>query len=268
MLGSRSRPHAPLVGLAALVTTLVVPAAAGASVNTVSEVLSAREQRAGAPQVDITSPTAGATLPSGFAAAPIEVTANVPAAGRHNGAGIRWVRIKVIDRATGDVVAVVTDRSAPYRLSASVPDGAYRVRAVARATDRYGATRSRDAISVAIAGAASPAELASLRMINEARAAAGVGPLTLDPEMSAFARDWSITMSQGSFEHSGGPWAENIAAWWGEDGLSAEEGARRLHDLWMGSPPHYANLTNPGWTRIGVGIHHSGNGWWGTHVFE
>jgi uncharacterized protein YkwD len=257
----RSRVRLLLVTAVSLATLFVAfPTAASASAGTALA-------RGARPSVEFVRPDAGATLTASFSAAPIEVAARVPGSGRANGAGVRWVRIKVIDRATGKVVASVTDRKAPFVLATDVPDGAYRIRAVARATAAAGGTTTRAGVSVAISTQASPAELASLRMINEARAAVGAAPLTLDPEMSNFARDWSVTMSQSEFRHSGGPYAENIAAWWGESGLSAEQGARRLHDLWMGSPPHYANLTNPNWTKIGVGIHHTSDSWWGTHVF-
>lgn len=246
-----------------LTLVTVLPAAASANVH-----LSLSPSTRGVkPAVDIARPEPGATLTASFAAKPVEVVARVPGSGRSNGAGVRWVRIKVIDRATGAVVASVTDRSAPYVLAADVPDGAYVIRAIAKATPSAGGARARASVRVAIATNASPVELASLRMINEARAAVGAAPVALDTEMSNFARDWSVTMSNTEFHHSGGPYAENIAMWWGEGGLSAEQGAKRLHDLWMGSPPHYANLTNPDWTRIGVGIHHEGDAWWGTHVF-
>lgn len=225
------------------------------------------------PIVRITQPGDGATVTTSLAAEGVRVRARVPGEGRANGAGIAWVRITLLDPSTGQVVASVRDEQAPFVLRRAVADGTYELRATAKATADAGGRRAQ--VSQSLTVAAAPlgdtiwaADLASLELLNQARAAVGAGPLTLDAEMSTFAHDWSITMSTGEFEHSGGPWAENIAASWGLSGLTPAEGARRLHDLWMGSPPHYANLTNPAWTKVGIGIIQVGDAWYGTHVFS
>lgn len=103
--------------------------------------------------------------------------------------------------------------------------------------------------------------------LDELRASMGRGAVTLDPTMSAFARNWSVTMSASGFRHSGGPWAENIG-YWGAPWLTPEEAAAGLHRSWVESPPHFANMTNGDWTYVGIGFHHSPSGWYATHEFR
>ena len=85
--------------------------------------------------------------------------------------------------------------------------------------------------------------------------------------MTAFAEQWSWTMAQSGFRHSGGPWAENIA-WWGAPWMSAEEAALGFHEMWVASGGHYRNMTNPRWSAVGIGLYHDESGWYGTHVFR
>ena len=57
---------------------------------------------------------------------------------------------------------------------------------------------------------AAAAEDAALVLINQLRASRGLGPVSTDATMHEFARNWSVTMSQSGFRHSGGPYAENV----------------------------------------------------------
>ena len=112
-----------------------------------------------------------------------------------------------------------------------------------------------------------PASSESLRLLNQLRAQVGAPPVTLDPGLSSFAHGWSQTMAASGLRHSGGPYAENIG-WWSVAGASPEAAAQRMHALWSGSSGHYRNMTNPNYTRVGIGFHVAGNGWWATHVFQ
>ncbi len=107
----------------------------------------------------------------------------------------------------------------------------------------------------------------SLQLLNELRVQQGLGVLASNATMAAFAQDWSLTMRQTGFRHSGGPYGENIV-WYSDDSLTAEEAAERFHESWVNSPGHYANMTSPRWTQVGVGLYHDESGWWGTHVFR
>ena len=41
-----------------------------------------------------------------------------------------------------------------------------------------------------------------------------------------------------------------------------------MHDLWVNSPGHYANMTRASYTEVGVGFWSGPGGWYATHVFR
>jgi len=84
--------------------------------------------------------------------------------------------------------------------------------------------------------------------------------------MTAFARNWSVTMSQSGFRHSGGPYAENVG--WYRGMSSPEAAALGLHNAFLASPTHLANMVYPTWTTVGVGVHTDGASWYATLVFR
>ncbi len=112
------------------------------------------------------------------------------------------------------------------------------------------------------------AEAFSFQLLNDLRAGLGLDALDRTGTMDSFARTWSATMdSSGDFEHSGGPYAENIA-WWSAGSASPEAAAAKLHELWVNSPGHYNNMTRSGYDEVGVGFWLSEDGWHATHVFR
>ena len=102
-----------------------------------------------------------------------------------------------------------------------------------------------------------------LRLTNEIRAEAGVGPLTLDTTLCKaasmrslemdYAQLFSHTRPNGSscfttMEYFGCSYTtcgENIAAGYGSPAAVVEG--------WKNSPGHYANMINPNFTKLGVG---------------
>ncbi len=120
---------------------------------------------------------------------------------------------------------------------------------------------------VPIAGDLDLAEAESLSLLNQLRVSVGAAPLTRVAVMDDFARNWSRTMSEGHFfEHSNGPYGENIV-WWSNENLSPQQAALQFHQMWVGSPGHYQNMTNAGYRTVGIGLWRDENGWHGTHVF-
>jgi len=109
------------------------------------------------------------------------------------------------------------------------------------------------------------AEDTALNLVNQLRASRGLRPVSLDATMTAFARNWSATMAQSGFRHSTGPYAENIG--WLQGVALPTDAAKALHDGFVNSPPHYANMTNPNWTAVGVGVHQVGTTWYITLEF-
>ncbi|MCP3989479.1 MAG: CAP domain-containing protein [Actinomycetia bacterium] len=107
-----------------------------------------------------------------------------------------------------------------------------------------------------------------MALLNELRASLGLGKVaSVDAEMSSFARSWSREMRESGFRHSSAQWSENIV-WWSDENMTPEEAAAKFHEMWVNSSGHYANMTKPKWTVVGIGFHHDESGWWGTHVFR
>jgi uncharacterized protein YkwD len=115
----------------------------------------------------------------------------------------------------------------------------------------------------------SVAEALSFDLLNQARADAGRAPLVRSATMDVEARAWSETMdATGAFQHSMLGYAENIA-WWSVGSASPAAAAARLHEIWVNSPGHYANMISESYTTIGVGFWRSDDGgWYATHVFS
>ena len=122
---------------------------------------------------------------------------------------------------------------------------------------------------------ASSFEMQMLALINQDRAALGIAPLTLNNKLNDAAEShskWMLTTD--SFSHTGvggssslqrmqdagyvfsGNWAsgENIA-WQTERGAAGiADDVINLHQSLMNSAGHRANLMNPNFTEIGLGI--------------
>ncbi len=126
--------------------------------------------------------------------------------------------------------------------------------------------RLLDSRPVAPAPPSDAAAAQSLALLNQLRAAHGAGPVTYDPGMSAAAMGWSQEMSRSGFRHSSLGYAENIA-WHSQSAMTPTQAASTLHDMWVDSPGHFRNMIDPRWTKVGIGLHVDGSGWWGTHVF-
>jgi uncharacterized protein YkwD len=108
-----------------------------------------------------------------------------------------------------------------------------------------------------------------LDLVNQTRAEAGVAPLSKDAELLSVARGHSASMDQSDqFSHDGADGStlgsrvteegygfvslgENIA--WATGGWN-EGTVQALHTALVNSPGHYANMVNPNFTEIGIGL--------------
>lgn len=112
-----------------------------------------------------------------------------------------------------------------------------------------------------------------VNLTNEVRAANGSDPVTAATGVGAVAQAWAQHMADtGEFVHNpdaGGQlpdgwssWGENIAS--GSGGLSPEA----MHEMWVQSPGHVANIINPEFTVMGVGYATAADGTaYGVEVF-
>jgi uncharacterized protein YkwD len=98
--------------------------------------------------------------------------------------------------------------------------------------------------------------------INSLRASKGLRQLQVSGELVGVARSWTDHMvSQGQISHNpnlgsqvGGAWTklgENVGVGHDVDGLM---------QAFINSPAHYANLVDPAWTHVGVGVSHAPDG--------
>jgi len=130
------------------------------------------------------------------------------------------------------------------------------------------------ALALAAAACAPPASPGggttgdAAQAMNQDRAAAGVGPLAWDDQLSGLAQTHSREIAaSGSLWHSDlgaflrTPW---MAGWrsLGENLLVASAGTSgwSAEDIWMASGPHRANILNGGFNRVGVGATVDGSG--------
>lgn len=107
-----------------------------------------------------------------------------------------------------------------------------------------------------------------LALTNAARTQVGVPPLVSDPALAAGARAWSAQMAasgvlaHGSFAVSGATrWAENVGRTDSADAASA------LHAAFMASSDHRANILEPAFTIVGIGVVVDGGTTWVTQRF-
>ena len=125
--------------------------------------------------------------------------------------------------------------------------------------------------------AASSIEQCFLDLINDARSDTGIGPLTWATDIEDYTRDHSIDMSGwGELIHSTGDdlgaaiptgwtsWGENIG--WQSNPNPPD--CTSMHNAFMASDGHRANLLNGGFQFGATGTYIDGDGeLWTTHVF-
>ena len=145
-------------------------------------------------------------------------------------------------------------------------------------------------------------EQSILAYVNAQRQANGLTPMTLDTSLSAIARAHSSDMvNRNYFSHTNpeglGPTqraeragynvrkqvapnsyrvgiGENLGIMptgnvrgYGYIGNDGDSVARALVTMWMNSPGHKANILNPQFDRIGIGVAAKGTWYYGTQTF-
>jgi uncharacterized protein YkwD len=119
----------------------------------------------------------------------------------------------------------------------------------------------------------SAVQSALLRQVNAFRAAHGLSRLRLSSALNAAAAAHSTEMARvGYFSHNsanGHSFSQRIASFYRERGYrvwtagenlaygSPDMGAALTLRLWLGSPPHRANLLDPRWRELGLSAVHS-----------
>lgn len=113
------------------------------------------------------------------------------------------------------------------------------------------------------AAAIAAAEQQMVRLVNALRASVGIDALTVSAEIAGVARGWSRTMlATGELEHNPNYSAQYPPGWLssGENVATASgypsiaDAVEVMFDGLVNSPGHYANMTSPAFTHIGIGI--------------
>ena len=104
--------------------------------------------------------------------------------------------------------------------------------------------------------------------INDLRASKGLGPLQVNANLVAKAREWSARMAAaGRIWHS--TLSDGITEDWRKLGENVGMGGSvdGLHKAFVNSPHHYENLVDPAFTHVGIGIVMGGNTIFVSEVF-
>lgn len=110
------------------------------------------------------------------------------------------------------------------------------------------------------------------QLINAERSANGITPLRIDVRLVSSSRSWSNDMvSSGVLAHDGNladevpaaatRWAENVAR------TEHADAAAAIHEFFMSSPGHRANVLDPRFTDLGVGVAKTGGSTYATQRF-
>ncbi len=109
-------------------------------------------------------------------------------------------------------------------------------------------------------------------MINEVRASEGLGTLEIDLELRTEARVWADQLRQDDELSHASDLSVGITSYWlklGENvGVAPQDQIEALFDAFVASPDHYANLIDPDFTTVGIGVTYGDDGRiWTAHRF-
>ena len=113
------------------------------------------------------------------------------------------------------------------------------------------------------------AEAQFVASINQLRVSKGLNALTLDSQLVASSRTWADQMkAQGSISHAS-DLSVGVTQNWEKLGENVGVGptVAALMEAFIASPGHYANLVDPVYTRVGVGVVWDGDVMYTTHRF-
>ncbi len=121
------------------------------------------------------------------------------------------------------------------------------------------------------------AEVEIALMLNEARADAGLAPLTWSSALAEVAETYAHEMATGGFFSHDSPTTGNVGDRLRTAGirfrvagenLGLAPTVERAHDGWMNSTPHRSNMLAPNYTRVGVGVVRTPLGLIAVQVFQ
>lgn len=105
-------------------------------------------------------------------------------------------------------------------------------------------------------------------LINQLRASVGAGQLGVDSRLTSIARSWSANMVTTGLHHNPNLASQAPAGWTmlGEN-VGYGPSVSQLETAFQNSPHHYANMVQPAFTTVGVGVVIANGTLWVTEDF-
>lgn len=113
------------------------------------------------------------------------------------------------------------------------------------------------------------AEAAFVAAVNAERAAAGLPALVVAGDLVEVARGHSVRMADAVDLHHNDALPDDVSGWQrvGEN-VGRGPAVEVVHAAFMQSPSHRANVLDPTWTEVGVGVEARDGRLWVTQVFR
>lgn len=119
-----------------------------------------------------------------------------------------------------------------------------------------------------------PDEATFINLINQVRAGQGLPPLIQNGELTSLARSWAQAQRDGvcpgdDYICHANPLDTGVTQSWSKLGENVGTGpnVNDVMDAFIASPGHYANIVDPAFTHIGVGVVWDGARLYTTHRF-
>ncbi len=105
--------------------------------------------------------------------------------------------------------------------------------------------------------------------LNDLRSSKGLPRLSVDPRLTDIARGWSGSMAAVNVMSHNPLLSSQAPSDWLKLGENVGYGpsVATLHDALVNSPPHYANMVDPKFNAVGIGVVASGSTLWVTQAF-
>jgi uncharacterized protein YkwD len=105
--------------------------------------------------------------------------------------------------------------------------------------------------------------------INSARASAGRPALTTSSDLTSVARSWAATMASSNTLKHNPNLTSQITNWrYAGENVGVGGNVPQLHQAFMDSPAHKANILDRDYTQVGVGVVMGGGRMWVVEVFR
>ena len=105
--------------------------------------------------------------------------------------------------------------------------------------------------------------------INASRRSAARPAYTVSSELAAVARRWAVSMASGSTLKHNPNLAGQVSGWrYVGENVGVGSTVSELHQAFMNSPAHRANVLDGDFTQIGIGVAYGGGRLWVTEVFR